>query len=214
MVVKNPTANAEDAEESDSILGSGRFPEGGNATHSSIFAWEIPWTGEPGELQSLWVPKNQTWLSTHITLCKLLYNNLPRNLVPCFGLRAPVLQTLYLWYVYNKLKLIQLFQWFTGFTSAFFLNFWQFTASEVESREDPQRLQGRWATGAGTQSPPCLLLSHGPGVWGVGLLDLSSPLFAFWVLQLDCALLLSVSVCVSFFRSLPGRGETCDSPGV
>ena len=22
------------------------------ATHSSILAWEIPWTGEPGELQS------------------------------------------------------------------------------------------------------------------------------------------------------------------
>ena len=24
------------------------------ATHSSILAWEIPWTEEPGELQSLW----------------------------------------------------------------------------------------------------------------------------------------------------------------
>ena len=23
-------------------------------THSSIFAWEIPWTEEPGELQSIW----------------------------------------------------------------------------------------------------------------------------------------------------------------
>ena len=23
------------------------------ATHSSIFAWEIPWTEEPGELQSM-----------------------------------------------------------------------------------------------------------------------------------------------------------------
>ena len=23
------------------------------ATHSSIFAWEIPWTGEPGGLQSM-----------------------------------------------------------------------------------------------------------------------------------------------------------------
>ena len=26
--------------------------EKGMATHSSILAWEIPWTGEPGELQS------------------------------------------------------------------------------------------------------------------------------------------------------------------
>ena len=23
------------------------------ATHSSIFAWEVPWTGEPGGLQSM-----------------------------------------------------------------------------------------------------------------------------------------------------------------
>ena len=26
--------------------------EGGTATHSSILAWEIPWTEEPGGLQS------------------------------------------------------------------------------------------------------------------------------------------------------------------
>ena len=34
------------------------------ATHSSIFAWEIPWTGEPGGLQSLW-SQSQTRLSAH-----------------------------------------------------------------------------------------------------------------------------------------------------
>ena len=28
-------------------------PRGGNATHSSILAWEIPWTEEPGGLQSM-----------------------------------------------------------------------------------------------------------------------------------------------------------------
>ena len=27
--------------------------EEGMSTHSSILAWEIPWTGEPGELQSM-----------------------------------------------------------------------------------------------------------------------------------------------------------------
>ena len=27
--------------------------EEGMATHSSILAWRIPWTGEPGELQSI-----------------------------------------------------------------------------------------------------------------------------------------------------------------
>ena len=29
-------------------------------THSSILAWEIPWTEEPGGLQSLGLQKSQT----------------------------------------------------------------------------------------------------------------------------------------------------------
>ena len=33
------------------------------ATHSSILAWEIPWTGELGGLQSMGLQKTQTWLS-------------------------------------------------------------------------------------------------------------------------------------------------------
>ena len=32
------------------------------ATHSSILAWEIPWTGEPGGLQSMGSQKSQTQL--------------------------------------------------------------------------------------------------------------------------------------------------------
>ena len=36
-----------------SIPGLGRCPAEGNATHSSILAWEIPWTKEPGGLQSI-----------------------------------------------------------------------------------------------------------------------------------------------------------------
>ena len=35
-----------------SIPGSGRSPAAGNATHSRILAWEIPWTEMPGGLQS------------------------------------------------------------------------------------------------------------------------------------------------------------------
>ena len=30
------------------------------ATHSSILAWKIPWTGESGGLQSMGVTKSQT----------------------------------------------------------------------------------------------------------------------------------------------------------
>ena len=33
-----------------SISGSGRSPEKGMATYSSILAWRIPWTDEPGRL--------------------------------------------------------------------------------------------------------------------------------------------------------------------
>ena len=34
-------------------------------THSSFLAWEIPWTEEPGGLQSMGLQKSQTQLNTH-----------------------------------------------------------------------------------------------------------------------------------------------------
>ena len=37
--------------------------EEGMTTHSSILAWEIPWTEEPGRLQSIGLQKSQTQLS-------------------------------------------------------------------------------------------------------------------------------------------------------
>ena len=49
-MVKNPPANAGD---SGLIPGSGRSLEKEMATHSSILAWEIPGTEEPGGLQSM-----------------------------------------------------------------------------------------------------------------------------------------------------------------
>ena len=49
-VVKNPPANAGDVS---LIPGSGRSPGKEMATHSIILAWEIPWTEEPGGLQSM-----------------------------------------------------------------------------------------------------------------------------------------------------------------
>ena len=47
-VVKNLLASAGDVTDAGLILGSGRM-----ATHSSILAWEVPWTKEPGRLQSM-----------------------------------------------------------------------------------------------------------------------------------------------------------------
>ena len=49
-VVKNLPANAGDPREVGLIPGLGRSPGEGNATHSSIFAWKIPWTEEPAGL--------------------------------------------------------------------------------------------------------------------------------------------------------------------
>ena len=36
-----------------SIPGWGRYPKKGMATDSSILAWRIPWTEEPGRLSSM-----------------------------------------------------------------------------------------------------------------------------------------------------------------
>ena len=52
-MVKNPPANARDLRDTGLIPGWGRAPGGGYATHSCILAWKIPWTEEPGGLQSM-----------------------------------------------------------------------------------------------------------------------------------------------------------------
>ena len=52
-MVKNRPANAKDARDAGSNPGLGRSPGEGMATHPSILAWRIPWTEEPGGLQSL-----------------------------------------------------------------------------------------------------------------------------------------------------------------
>ena len=40
------------------------------ATHSSILAWKIPWTGDPGKLQSSgWQRAGHNWACMHASLC-------------------------------------------------------------------------------------------------------------------------------------------------
>ena len=58
-VVKNPPINAGDAGDMSSIPGSERPLEEEMAILFSILAWEIPWTEEPGGLQSM-VSESQT----------------------------------------------------------------------------------------------------------------------------------------------------------
>ena len=63
-VIKNPPANAGDT---GSLRGSiswdtGKIPWRRKWHHSSILAWEIPWTEEPGRLQVMGLQKSQTQL--------------------------------------------------------------------------------------------------------------------------------------------------------
>ena len=51
-MVRNLPAKAKDVRDAGWIPGSGRSLEEGMATHSSIISWRIPWTEEPGGLQS------------------------------------------------------------------------------------------------------------------------------------------------------------------
>ena len=51
--VKNLPANAGNTGDSGSSPGLGRFPGEGNSNPLHMLAWEIPWTEEPGGLQSM-----------------------------------------------------------------------------------------------------------------------------------------------------------------
>ena len=53
LVVKNLLPMQETWETRFPSLGQGDPLEEGTATHSSIIAWRIPWTEEPGGLQSM-----------------------------------------------------------------------------------------------------------------------------------------------------------------
>ena len=52
-MLKNLPASARDAEDAVQSLGQEDPLEEEMATHSSILAWRIPWTEEPGGLQSI-----------------------------------------------------------------------------------------------------------------------------------------------------------------
>ena len=52
-MVKNPSANAVDTGDVSLVPGSGIYPGKEMASHTCILVWEIPWTEEPGGLQSM-----------------------------------------------------------------------------------------------------------------------------------------------------------------
>ena len=51
-MVKNPSVSAGEVRDKGLILRQEDTLEEGMATHASILAWRIPWTEEPGRLQS------------------------------------------------------------------------------------------------------------------------------------------------------------------
>ena len=62
-------------------LGQKNPQKEGMATHSSILAWRIPWTEEPGGLQSMGL-QSRTWLkwlssssmNMELLICKVFYD--------------------------------------------------------------------------------------------------------------------------------------------
>ena len=80
LVVKNLPARAGDIKDVGSIPGLGRSPGGRHGSHSSILAWRIPWTKEPGRLRPIGSRESQTplkqrtgSLSMHV-LCVIHFN--------------------------------------------------------------------------------------------------------------------------------------------
>ena len=72
-VVRNLSANAGDTGSiPEDPLGEDPL-EKEMAIHSSILAWEIPWTEEPGRLQSMVSQQSQTGLSDQKTTTKQVY---------------------------------------------------------------------------------------------------------------------------------------------
>ena len=70
-VVKKLPGKAGDTGDGGLIPGLGRPLEEEMATHSSILAWRIPWTEEPGGLQSIgWQRVGHDWAHTHLGLAQ------------------------------------------------------------------------------------------------------------------------------------------------
>ena len=85
-VIKNPLANAGDVKDVSLSLGWEDPLEEGRATHSNILAWRIPWTEEPGRLQSIGsqtVGHDWSDLAQHSTgqTCLGIYNG-SQNMLP------------------------------------------------------------------------------------------------------------------------------------
>ena len=75
VLVKNSPANARATGDTGSILGSGRSPGGGNATHSRILAWKTPRTEEYGGLQFKGSHRvEHDWVTEHTSVMTCIHH--------------------------------------------------------------------------------------------------------------------------------------------
>ena len=68
LMVNNPPPNAGDLRDVGLIPGLEDPMEESMAAHSSILAWRIPWTEEPGRLQSMGLQRDMTKAAKHILM--------------------------------------------------------------------------------------------------------------------------------------------------
>ena len=85
-MVKNLPANAGDIKDLSPIPGLGRSLEEGKTTHSSVLAWRIPWTEEPGRLQSMGLQKLGVTEVTWKAHTNIIYLPVRKILQQCFYL--------------------------------------------------------------------------------------------------------------------------------
>ena len=84
LAVKNPPASAGDVRDMGSTPGSETSPgEGHMAIHSSILAWRIPWTEEPGGLQSIASESGTNEATEHASI--LFHYGLSQNIEYTLG---------------------------------------------------------------------------------------------------------------------------------
>ena len=81
-MVKNPPANAGETGVTGLIPGQEDSLGKEMATHSSILAWEIPWTEEPGSLQSKGSQRVGHDFATEYPAQEFLYNYLWYYVLP------------------------------------------------------------------------------------------------------------------------------------
>ena len=86
-MVKNLPANAETQETRVQSLGQEDPLEKETATHSSLPAWEIPWTEEPGGLQSMRLQKSRTLLLNNNSIMISNNNFINLDTVGLFSLK-------------------------------------------------------------------------------------------------------------------------------